>query len=252
MAELWKRRSMSPLMTVDAYIQNKREDEDLCVRLDSMHHRHWVTLNTLRQKTNHMEKQHQHLLLQRAISQRSTLGQVMNEIRSLKSAKLSSDNKRDLLPDIELSIKSDSALPKPNHLQMFLWQPSVSFAPHGKTQAKDIRSLVHRPLMQRASSAMELSRFRSDLASVKTPERTMDFVVEQPKAMLSLQRRSASTVEVMTYRQLGGIAKIENIYIKETEMQKKNKLLEKEQIKQKLNASLQEKIKNFLKNCEKD
>ncbi|MEE6476961.1 hypothetical protein FKM82_011301 [Ascaphus truei] len=233
-----KRRPKSAPVITDAYFQNKREEECLCMKLDGIHYQHHADLTRLRQATGHVVRQQQHLLSQRAVTPQSTLQHIMEEIQTFKKDKL-------------CTVKTTACLPASTELVVGTkWLPSPS------SQSLKVSSDLHenggskrfsQTAVQRDFSVADTIRMRPGETVWKSLDTSESHTARKPRATSGLQRKSTSCMELLTYRELGGIARLDNIYTREAEKQRQQQLLERQRLHKSLDAALQQRVHHFLK-----
>ncbi|XP_078502890.1 uncharacterized protein LOC144761323 [Lissotriton helveticus] len=242
-----KCRAKSPMVMVDAHFLNQKEEEELCDKLDGIHYQHYCTMSTLRKETNQTEMQCRKLLAQRKTIQRTTLDHVMSEIRCLKVERPSSIRQR------HNTLLKPGAFARPSSASPRLGQSRVAHASSCQLASDGVgNSLISDqiPFLRRAVSDDEWSKYKLRPATSKTHEASSCAPSRKPRAVSSRLRKMDSTTDTMTYRKLEGLAKIENISLKEAERTRQDKIMEKEKISQMLDDALQQKINHFLEKFE--
>ncbi|XP_068136359.1 uncharacterized protein [Hyperolius riggenbachi] len=240
-----KTRPKSAPVITNAYIQNKREDEDLCEKLDSLHYQHYAGLIKLRQAVGSIVKQKRILLTQRAITPQSRLDQVLDEIHTYKKDKHYSGVSRSRLPastELHPDYTSVSKRSPPPFSQGSF---SASHAVYEHPGARLI------PVVTgiRIFPSTDNTKTRT-VDATRKHDQTSDKSERKPRASSALQRRPASSMEVLTYKELSGIARLENITEREAARQKRQMQMEKMSMSNSLDCALQEKVHNFLKKLE--
>ncbi|XP_069092881.1 uncharacterized protein [Pleurodeles waltl] len=243
-----KYRAKSPMVIVDAYFMNQKEEHELYEKLDGIHYQQYCTMSTLREETNQAEKQCRSLLAQRKTIQRTTLNHVMDEIRSLKIERPSSIRQKHGTPLKPRSLaRVSSASPRLGQSRVAhdaSWQvPSDQVGNGFISDQTPFLSMVN-------VSDDEWLKYKLRPATSRTKEASSCAPPRKPRAVSSRLRKLDSTADTMTYRKLEGIAKIENISLKEAERTRQDKITAKEKISQMLDDALQEKINHFLKKFE--
>ncbi|KAM9316399.1 uncharacterized protein PAF06_007411 [Gastrophryne carolinensis] len=217
-----KHRAKSAPVITEAYVQNKREDECLCEKLDSIQYQHYANLIRLRESVSHIARQKKILLSQRAISRQSSLDHVLDEICTYKNDKhCSSPTKSHLPSSTEVYVSRGSNLKWPPPYSQSL--PSASHNIYAPVEGK--------PLSQISAS------------------RAQDKADQRPRAASSLQRSPHSTMP-LTYKELSGIARLENVSMREAERRKQQIQLEKQNLSRLSDSTLRERVHNFLKKLE--
>ncbi|KAG8580067.1 hypothetical protein GDO81_007117 [Engystomops pustulosus] len=224
-----KHRPKSAPVITDAYVQNKKEDECLCVRLDSLHYQQHASLIRLKQAVSDIVRQRRNLLTQRAITPQSSLDHVMDEIHTYKK-----DKRRHGLPM--------SQLPPSTELYMesglsSKWPPSPSFLP----------STTYISSNQKESTKREDRRSSvTDEAKVKSTEHAQKHE-KKVRVMSPGQKTSQRGKELLTYKELSQIACLENISMREAERQRQQKQMEKQRLSRSMDSALQERVHRFLR-----
>ncbi|XP_073529056.1 uncharacterized protein [Phyllobates terribilis] len=134
MEKLMKHRPRSAPVITNAYVQNKKEDESLCARLDSLHYQQHASLIRLKQAVSDVVRQRKNLLTQRAITPQSSLDHVMDEIHTYKNVKHRPGHTKSHLPaSTELYMEHGISSKWP--LSPF-YLPSVGQMPSHQREAK--------------------------------------------------------------------------------------------------------------------
>ncbi|OCT79039.1 hypothetical protein XELAEV_18030135mg [Xenopus laevis] len=230
-----KRRNKTAPALSEVYIQNKREEESLCAKLDGMHYKHHAGLRRMRQDIDQIARQRHSLLTQRAVTPRSTLEHIMSEIQTFKQNKHCKQRTLGHLPaSTEISVQAIDVYSK--------WPPSSSGSPdmknNGKRQSFSL-STPERTSMNRLPSATD--------NNVESSEKD---IVWKKRPNSSLMQRAASRTDLLTYKELGGIARLESISIREAEKREKQTLLAKQRHSKSLDIEMRQKIDNFFRKLE--
>ncbi|KAM3929973.1 uncharacterized protein RB166_003685 [Leptodactylus fuscus] len=229
MEQPMKHRPKSAPVITNAYVQNKREDECLCVRLDSLHYQQHASLIRLKQAVGDVVRQRRNLLTQRAITPQSSLDHVMDEIHTYKR-------------DRNRLIFAKSQLPPSTELYMeqgknSKWPPSPSSLPSITPMPSKVRDGKKREEANQGRFSVV------DGAKVKSTEN----VLKYERKMSPGPRRDK---ELLTYKELSQIACLENISLREAERQRRQKQMEKLQLTRSIDSALQEKVHRFLQKLE--
>ncbi|KAM4771222.1 uncharacterized protein WCC33_003065 [Rhinophrynus dorsalis] len=229
-----KPRPRTAPVVSDVYLQNKREEEWLGVKLDGLHLQHHAGLLRLNQEMGHVVQQRHNLLIQRAVTPQSTLEHVMDEIQTFKK-------------DRRCFQKTKCNLPMSTEL-VGIYSPS-SLGPHDRFK-QGYSKMSSQTTMEGAFPSLDISDRNPSETSLKSLETWEKPTVRKPRATSALQRKSKSNMDLLTYKELGGIARLDNISIRETERQKQQGLLERKRLNKSTDIVLQQKIDNFLKKFE--
>ncbi|XP_044148289.1 uncharacterized protein LOC122936249 [Bufo gargarizans] len=230
-----KHRPKSAPVITNAYVQNKREDECLCVQLDSLHYQHHASIIRLKQAMSDVVRHKRNLLTQRAITPQSSLDHIMDEIHTYKKDRSRPGLTKSNLPaSTELYVEHDMSSK---------WPPSPSYLP----------SVAHNSFNQRESMKRDEAGDRRfplmDDAKVKSTEHIQKH--ERKVTVMSPgQRRTQKGKDFLTYKELSQIACLENISTREAERQQQQKQMQKQQMKRSLDTALQEKVHRFLRKLE--
>ncbi|KAE8605231.1 hypothetical protein XENTR_v10015038 [Xenopus tropicalis] len=229
-----KRRPRTAPAVSEVYILNKREEESLCAKLDVMHYKHHVGLTRLRQDTDQIARQGQSLLTQRAVTPQSTLEHIMNEIQTFKQNKHCKRRPLGTLPaSTEISVEV---------IDMYSKWPSSSFVPqdmNGRRQSFSVATPERTSLNRKLSA--------TDHKDLEYSQKSM---VWKKRPNSSLLQRSASGTDLLTYKELGGIARLESISIREAEKREKQKLLARQRLSNSLDSALRQRIDHFFMKLE--
>lgn len=230
-----KHRPKSAPVITNAYVQNRREDECLCVTLDSLHYQQHASLIKLKQTMSDVTRQNRNLLTQRAITPQSSLDHVMDEIHTYRKDKNRPSSTRSRLPAstaiyVEHGMNSKWPSSPP-------CLPSIAHITYNQSERK-----TWEEASDRRFTFMDDAKVKSTKHAPKD-ERKMT-------AMSPGQRRSQRGMELLTYKELSQIACLENISIREAERQRKQIQTEKQQLNRSLDSDLQERVHRFLQKLE--
>lgn len=239
MDPLPKHRPRSAPVITNAYVQNKREDACLYEKLDSIHYQHYADLIKLKQAVGHIVRQRKVLLTQRAITPQSSVDHVLGEIHTYKKDKQGSSLSKSFLPTSTELYADNSTHPK--------WPPFCQGLPnvYKHREAKTFPFVTSGrivPLMENTEMTLVES-------SVRHPQ-GLEKLARRPRATSALERRSHSSMDLLTYKQLREVSCIEKISVREAERQKQQMQMEKKNMNIQLDNALQEKVHNFLKKLE--
>ncbi|XP_063775563.1 uncharacterized protein LOC134911131 [Pseudophryne corroboree] len=242
MAQPMKHRPRSAPIITNAYVQNKREDEGLSVKLDSIHYQHHADLIRLRQTVDPIVRLRKNLLTQRAITHQSSLEHVMDEIHAYKKDKHCSGLSKSHLPaSTEVYVsngESSKWLPTP-FSQSF---PSIPHNLYKHGESKTFSVITN----GRRLPVMDNSKTKSTETALKHLEAS-EKPARKARAMSPVQRVPTRNMELLTYKELSKIACLENITMRELERQKLQVQMDKHQLCQTLHRALQERVHTFLK-----
>ncbi|XP_075719961.1 uncharacterized protein LOC142760652 [Rhinoderma darwinii] len=236
-----KHRPKSAPVITNAYVQNKREDECLCVRLDSLHYQHHASLIRLKHAVSDVVRQRRNLLTQRAITPQSSLDHVMDEIHTYKKDKNRPSLTKSQLPaSTELYVENSMNSkwpPSPSCL------PSIARISYNQREGKKMEEASDRrsPVMDDAKVKPTEGRKQMRISEKHERKRT----VMSPGQMWSQRGQ-----ELLTYKELSQIACLENISMREVERQRQQKQMEKQQLNRSIDSALQEKVHRFLRKLE--
>ncbi|XP_077149181.1 uncharacterized protein LOC143810189 [Ranitomeya variabilis] len=262
MEQPMKHRPKSAPVITNAYVQNKKEDECLCVRLDSLHYQQHASLIRLKQAVSDVVRQRKNLLTQRAITHQSSLDHVMDEIHTYKKDKHRPGHTQSHLPaSTELYMEhgiSSKWPPSPFCL------PSVGQMPSHQREAKlseeasdriragasDRREGASDRRREGASDRREEASDRGfttmDDAKAKSNEHVLKH--ERKVTVASSERRRPKTGrELLTYKELSQIACLENISMRAVERQREQKEIKRQQLNRSMDSALQERVHRFLR-----
>ncbi|XP_072266462.1 uncharacterized protein [Pyxicephalus adspersus] len=234
-----KHRPKSAPVITNAYVQNKKEDECLCEKLDSIHYQHYADLIKLKQAVGHIVRQRRVLLTQRAITPQSTLDHVLDEIHTYKKYKQGSGLSRSYLPaSTELYVDNGTSSK---------WSPPPT-APSLPIVYKpgDVKMF---PFAGRMLPVVENTEMKSTEMTVRH-QQSLEKQSRRPRATTPLERRPHSSMDLMTYKQLSEISRLEKISVREAERQRQQLQLEKQNMNKLHDNALQEKVHTFLKKLE--
>lgn len=239
MDPLPKHRPKSAPVITNAYVQNKREDACLCEKLDSIHYQHYAGLIKLKQAVGHIVRQRKVLLTQRAITPQSTLDHVLDEIHTYKRDKQGSSLSKSFLPTSTELYAENSTRPK--------WPPTCQGLPnvYKHREAKTFPFVTS----GRIVPLMENTEITSVESTIRHPQ-GLEKSARRPRATSALERTPHSSMDLLTYKQLSEISRIEKISVREAERQKQQMQLQKNNMNKQLDNALQEKVHNFLKKLE--
>ncbi|KAM4040402.1 uncharacterized protein ACNLHF_011737 [Anomaloglossus baeobatrachus] len=235
MEQAMKHRPKSAPVITNAYVQNKKEDECLSVRLDSLHYQQHASLIRLKQAVSDVVRQRKNLLTQRAITPQSSLDHVMDEIHTYKKDKHHPSHTKSHLPaSTELFME---------HGMSSKWPPSPFCLPSGA----QITSSQREAKLREEASDKRLTTM--DDAKVKSNEHVLKH--ERKVAVASPEkRRPPMDRERLTYKELSQIACLENISMRAVERQREQKELKKQQFNRSMDSALQERVHRFLRKLE--
>ncbi|KAM8953247.1 uncharacterized protein RCH25_044068 [Pelodytes ibericus] len=245
---LIKQRPKSAHVITDAYAQNLKEEKCLFVKLDGLHYQHHAGLIRWRQVMSVEEQKRYDLLVQRAVTPHSTLDHVMDQIQTLKRHKRSTGNTRSSLP---ASTELDIGL-----CPYSKWPPSTPFMSRlSVTGPGDrVENGGGKPFnftrTDGAFPAIDKPQTKPHEFPFRTPEISEKTAVAKSWEASQWQRKPKCTMESLSYRELGGIALLENISMRETEKQKQQKVFERQNLNKTHETALQHKIHSFLKKFE--
>ncbi|XP_056420332.1 uncharacterized protein LOC130361405 isoform X1 [Hyla sarda] len=229
-----KHRPKSAPVITNAYVQNKREDESLCERLDNLRYQQCASLIKLKQTKGDVLRQRRSLLTQRAITPQSSLDHVMDEIHTYKKDKNRPGLARSQLPDsTELHVHGISSK----------WPPPSSCLP----RIADISYL------QREGKKKEEASDRRFTVIDDTKVKPIEHMIKHEREMTVMpagQGKYQRDKEVLTYKQLTQIACLENISTREAERRRQQKKMEKQQLSRSMDSNLQERVHRFLQKLE--
>ncbi|XP_063296928.1 uncharacterized protein LOC134585439 [Pelobates fuscus] len=241
-----KPRPKSAPVITNAYVQNRREEECLYVKLNGMHCQHHADMMRWRQAVDNVVRKRQNLLLQRAITPQSTLERVMDEIQTFKKYRSTPKSAKVNLP---LSTEVSGDLGSYSKWVSSSSSQNLHSVPSYDDEARCGGPNASCSTRSRTFPAMRGPQIKPHEIMSKIPE-TSERKVEKKQRPLSTLQRKPDSIESLTYKELGGIARLENISMRETERQKQIKLLEREQISKTHDTALQQKVDTFLKKFE--
>ncbi|KAM5165338.1 uncharacterized protein ACMZJ9_007803 [Mantella aurantiaca] len=236
-----KHRPKSAPVITNAYVQNKREDECLCEKLDSIHFQHYAGLIKLKQAVGHIVRQKKILLTQRAITSQSTLDHVLDEIHTYKKDKQDSGRSKSHLP-ASTELYDDTGTSSK-------WPPSPFC--QGLPNVYKHGEVKRVPLVTtgRIFPIIENTKIRSVESTVGL-QQSFEKPARRPRATSPLERRAHSSMDLLTYKQLREFSRLERISVREAERQRLQVQLEKQTLNKLHDNALQEKVHNFLKKLE--
>ncbi|KAM4694424.1 uncharacterized protein O3C94_004914 [Discoglossus pictus] len=241
-----KHRPKSAPVITEAYFQNKREEESLLEKLNGMHYQHNAGLMRLRHAMGLVVSQRQKILTQRAITPQSKLEHVMEEIQTLKQVKHCTGNPKSYLPASTAEIQGAGTYSKWPPAPTSLRQASGSYDAFKSWGNKSLSSATP----EKEIPFLSEPKITPSESTLKSLEKSEKPVTRKQRATSALERKPDSSMQSLTYRELGEIALLEKISVRETEKQKQKKLLEKQLLSKSFDTFLQQKIDNFLKKCE--
>ncbi|XP_069582931.1 uncharacterized protein [Ranitomeya imitator] len=271
MEQPMKHRPKSAPVITNAYVQNKKEDECLCVRLDSLHYQRHASLIRLNQAVSDVVRQRKNLLTQRAITHQSSLDHVMDEIHTYKKDKHRPGHTRSHLPaSTELYMEhgiSSKWPPSPFCLPSVGQMPSHQRKAKLSEEASDrIRAEASDRRREGASDRREGASDRREGASDRREEASDRFTrMDDAKAksnehvqkherkvtVASSERRRPQTGrQLLTYKELSQIACLENISMRAVEKQREQKEIKRQQLNRSMDSALQERVHRFLRKLE--
>ncbi|OCT81308.1 uncharacterized protein LOC108716382 [Xenopus laevis] len=225
-----KRRPKTAPALSEVYILNKREEESLCAKLDGIHYKHHAGLRRLSQDIDQIARQRHSLLNQRAVTPQSTLEHNMNDIKTFKQNKHGKQRTLGHLPaSTEISVEVIDMYSK--------WPPS-SLKNNRKRQSFSLST------PERTSLNMNPS---TDHRNLEYSEKN---IVWKTRPNSSGLQRSTSGTDLLTYKELGGIARLDSISIREAEKREKQKLLVRQRHSKSLDIEIRQRIDQFFMKLE--
>lgn len=234
----------SPMLTVDAHLKNKKEDVLLLGRLDHLHHGHRIVLSSLQQESTTVTEELQNLLRQKSILQNFKLDDLILQLKGNKDETNSDWNSKGVRMNPLFSGKGKIATSSTqNNPQSGEQRSSLLGTWAGLNGRISPNSFVHDEFDGRSLSKQYVKR-RSLMSSSASASR-----FRRSMSTTSLRRGSTEDgdIQSLTHKELRRMASIDNIYQKELEKQKHDRLQEREQFKKFMDEKIKEKINNFIK-----
>uniref|UniRef100_UPI00398F8482 uncharacterized protein n=1 Tax=Pristiophorus japonicus TaxID=55135 RepID=UPI00398F8482 len=233
----------SPLLTVDAHLRNKKEDMLLHIRLDHLHRGHCIVLSTLQQESATVTEELQNMLRQKSILRKFKLDDLIMQLKTINMR-----DKTEMNSNWDSKARGTMAASTQSNLQ----RVSLLGTWAGLNGRTSPSSFVQDELDERLSTNQFVKKGSHMSASVrKSSSRPSGF--RRPKSTAFLQGRIADggDIQSLTHKELRRMASIENIYQKELERQKQDRLQERVQWKKFMDEKMKEKINNFIMTLDK-